>query len=327
MKKYNLHIVRSPLQLINILEAIETLSLKNNILVVIDRKNEANSVQIQAVLNAVDYKWEKVFTIKKSSNSNLLAYVKLIKEIRVYEFINIFIGDIDTISNVIIANLKHEKVFLVDDGTSTLKRHETLLKKPKFSLQGKIKLLRFKLFGLKAFKKYQVNFFTFFDLKQKLNEIIIKNEFKNLKKKFALSNEGSNKVYILGQPLYNKEISEDDFIIHLKKILDYYSDKELIYLKHRYETPTEKILTLLKGRATIYENKYPIELDFLLKKEYPKFITGFFSTGLYTLNMMYSEADIKAFYMNKTLFFDKDRAEVVDNYYNFFAENKIEIIR
>lgn len=327
MKKYNLHIARSPLQLINILEAIETMSLKNNILVIIDRKNQSNSSQIQAVLNAVDYEWEKIFTIKKSSKSNLFEYVKLIKEIKKLNYENILMGDIDTISNVVIANLKHDKVFLVDDGTSTLKRHEALLKNPKFSLQGKLKLLRFKLFGLKAFSKYQINFFTFFDLEQKSNELIIKNEFKNLKKKFHLSNNASNKVYILGQPLYNKEISEEDFILHLEKILDFYSDKEIVYLKHRYEKPTDKILEVLNDRATIYENKYPIELDFLLKKEYPKHITGFFSTALYTLNMMYNEADIKAFYMDKSLFFDEQRAEVVENYYEFFKTNGIEIIR
>jgi len=42
---------------------------------------------------------------------------------------------------------------------------------------------------------------------------------------------------------------------------------------------------------------------------------------------MYNEADIKAFYMDKSLFFDEQRAEVVENYYEFFKTNGIEIVK
>lgn len=328
MKTYNLHIARSPLQLINILEAIETLSLENNILVILDRKNQSNKDQLQEVLEKIDYNWEEIYHVEKKGNSNLLDYIKLIKKIKKLNYKYIFTGDIDSISNVIISNIKHEKVFLVDDGTSTLIRHEELLKDKKISFSSRLKQLRFNLFGLKAHKTYDINFFSFFDLKQKKNETIILNEFKNLKKRFKLSDNHQDTVYLLGQPIYNKEVSEDDFLTHLEKILKFYSDKKVVYLKHRYETPTEKIKKMLdKYNVDIVKNEYPIELEFLIKGEYPKNITGFFSTAIYTLSRMFSEADSKAFYIDKNLFFKSERGNVVDNYYDFFNQSGIEIIK
>lgn len=327
MTLYNLHIIRSPLQLLNILEAIESMELKNNVLLIIDRQSESNTAQIQEVLKAVDYKWTKQFHIKKTSKSNLLAYVKLLKELKTLNIDHMFMGDIDSISNAIIANVSPQKVFLVDDGTSTLKRHEALLIEKKLRFKDKLKLFRFNLFGLKGYKPYKINFFSFFDLVQKRDEIIVKNEFKSLKSKFKLSQNYSNKVYILGQPIYKKEISEEDFLIHLTKILESYSDKEMIYLKHRYETPTEEIKNLLALKnVTIEQNEYPIELEFLIRREYPMHITGFFSTAIYTLSRMFGEADAKAFYLEKELFFNKERSEVVDNYYDFFIQSGIKVI-
>ncbi|MEA2019081.1 MAG: hypothetical protein U9N59_11590 [Campylobacterota bacterium] len=328
MKTYNLHIARSPLQLINILEAIETLSLENNILLILDRKNQSNKEQLQEVLSKIDYEWEKVYHVEKTSNSNLMDYIKLVKEIKKLNYKYIFTGDIDSITNVIVANLKHEKVFLVDDGTSTLKRHEELLKDVKMTLSSKLKLFRFNLFGLKSYKKYSVNFFSFFDLKQKKDETIILNEFKNLKKKFKLTKNYDDTVYLLGQPIYNKEISEDDFLVHLNKILDFYKGKKIVYLKHRYEKPTQSIKELLKKNSIdIVQNEYPIELEFLIRGEYPTNITGFFSTAIYTLSRMFSEADSKAFYIDKDLFFKDERGDVVENYYEFFTKSGIEIIK
>lgn len=327
MKEYNLHIVRSPLQLINILEAIGSLSLENNILLILDRKNESNTKQIQEVLSIIDYKWAKVFHIEKKGKSNLFKYVKLIKEIKRLPFKNIFIGDIDSISNVIISNIDFQKVYLVDDGTSTLIRHGEYLKDKKPTFKEKSKLFRFNLFGLKSFKKYKINFFSFFDLKQKKDEEILKNEFNTISTQFKMENNFSEKVYFLGQPIYNKEIKETVFLNYLEKVLEYYSEKELVYLKHRYEEPTEKIKELLKKyNVVIEQNKYPIELEFLIRKEYPKYITGFFSTAIYTLSRMFKDSDVKAFYINKDEFFNEDRAEVVEDYYGFFRNSGISII-
>lgn len=328
MKLSNLHIVRSPLQLINVLEAIETLDLKNNILLILDRKHETNSNQIQEVLKVIDFSWDKIYHIKKTKKSSFLEYISLIKKIKKLNFENIFIGDVDSISNVIISNLKHQNVFLVDDGTSTLKRHEEFVEERRLSFKDKIRLLRFNLFGLRSFKQYKINFFSFFDLQQKKDEIIIKNEFKHLKKRFQLQNNYSDNVYILGQPLYNKEISEIDYIEGLKKIIAHYNGKSIIYLKHRYENITQNIQNLFDdNNVVIVINEYPIELDFLIKKQYPSYITGFFSTAIYTLSRMFPESESKAFYIDKDLFFDAQRSEVVENYYDFFVQSGIDVIK
>lgn len=154
------------------------------------------------------------------------------------------------------------------------------------------------------------------------------NEFKNLKKRFKLSDNHKDTVYLLGQPIYIKEISEDDFLTHLEKLLEFYKENKVVYLKHRYETPTEKIKVMLnRYNVSIEQNEYPIELEFLIRGEYPKHITGFFSTAIYTLSRMFSEADSKAFYIEKELFFKPERGDVVDNYYDFFAKSGIEIIK
>lgn len=327
MENYNLHIVRSPLQLINVVEAIKTMALKNNILIMIGRPSETNNRQIEDVLKVINYQWRKIYYVEKTSKSNFIAYVRLIKEIKKLSFENIFIGEIDTINTVIIANVNYKNVFLVDDGASTIKRHNELLKEKKVSFREKMKFLRFKLFGLKGYKPYKINFFSFFDLEQKSDEIIVKNDFKNLKNNFQFEKNYSNNVYILGQPLYNKQITEETYINGLCKIFDYYKDKDFIYLKHRYEKPTATILDFLEIRAKVVQNQYPIEFDFLLKQEYPKYITGFFSTALYTLDRMFSDAEIKAFYIEKELFFNQENGEVVNECYDFFEKNNICIVK
>jgi predicted Zn-dependent protease with MMP-like domain len=182
------------------------------------------------------------------------------------------------------------------------------------------------MFGLKAHKEYKLNFFTFFDITPKADETIVKNAFTNLKKQFNLSQSQSEKVYILGQPIYNKEIPEDVFIEHLEKILKQYHGKEIIYVKHRYENIPQKVAALLKERVEIYVNKYPIELDFLIKQEYPRYITGFFSTALYTLKQMFPESEVTLFHIDKKHFFKPERAEVVENYYTFFSDNGFKIV-
>lgn len=327
MLLYNLHIVKSPLQLINVVEAIDTFHLSNNILVIIDTQKSANNAQMQDVLHAIELHWHKVYHIQKSSGSTLFSYVKLIKELKHFSYDHIFFGGVNSTVNVMFANLTYKNIFLVDDGTATLKRYDILLHDKPRKFSDELRMLRYRFFGLKVYKPYRTNYFTFFNITSQRGEKIVKNEFIHLKKRFNLAFSQHEKVYILGQPIYNTEISEENFLSYLQKIFEYYSGKEIVYQLHRSEVLTPKIEEFLHTRASIQKNRYPVELDFLIKKEYPKHITGFFSTALYTLDMMFPQTEVNAFYISKETFLDKERADIVQNYYDFFINNGIKVIQ
>ena len=118
MKKNNLFILRSPLQIINAIEAIEQFKLKNNILVLIFNSLDTNTRQINELVSL--HKWEQIIRLEDRSKSKLFRYVKLVKELKKYSFNYLYFGNLGTIQKILIANLKQDNVYLLDDGTSTI---------------------------------------------------------------------------------------------------------------------------------------------------------------------------------------------------------------
>lgn len=291
----NLFILKSPLQIINAIEAIEHFNLKNNIFVFIYSDMIDNEKQMRQLVDIS--KVDKVIHIKKSFKSKLLKYVQLVKNLKKYEYENVFLGEIGKLHKVIIANVVKSKVFLLDDGTVTLRFYENVIK-PNIYNSYKFKEMRFLFFGLKIKVKDKINLFTYFDLKPVHGIEVVKNKLTYFKKNCLKDSKKSDDlIYFIGQPLDDINVIDvNTYKVVLEKLTTIYN-KKIIYIPHRYESKKlrDAILSINNPLLTIKNLNMPIEMFFIGKRIYPAHIISYCSTALTTLTLLYD--DIKVNYI------------------------------
>lgn len=302
-EKYNLFIVRSPLQFINAIEAKHHFKTQNNILCLIHNSSIVNSKQMNQLLMLTT--WDKIIEVNSNNQkNNLLKNVKFVKSLLKYQFNNIFTGHLGNINITLISSLVKEKIFLIDDGTATLALHKTILNPnhiKKITLNSLIREYRFKLFGLKSnIKNIKINYFTSFNIEAHANEEIIKNEFLFLKSKFIKKRDDKiDTIYLLGQNLVEiGAMKEEVYIGYLKKIIKYYKNKEIVYYPHRSEEITSAYEPLKNENFTIESSKQAIEIELLTKGINPSTIASFISSALFTLHQIFPNAIIDSFILN-----------------------------
>jgi len=115
---------------------------------------------------------------------------------------------------------------------------------------------------------------------------IQENHFKNLKSKIV-GFDKSNEVFFLGQPLTLKEVSEDDYLNFMSKILEKF--KRVKYIIHRYEP--KEILEKLKKIPGIELLKIEdcIEYYFVKERKLPRQVIGFSTSALLSLEKIFQD--------------------------------------
>ena len=301
---YNLYIVRSPLQLINAIEAKHHFQTKNNILYIIHSKSKVNSKHMYKILTMSP--WDEVIEINKENKKNkLLSNVQHIKSLKKRTFNYIFSGDIGNINTAFISSLKKREVYLLDDGTMTLISHERVSnpeKKEPWSINRFIKENRYKLFGLNCtLNKETINYFTIFDIKPYKDEKIIKNDFSFLKNSFLSRLEKDlNRVYFIGQNLIDAEVMDEEcYLRYIQHIIEYYKGKTIIYYPHRFETISKNFQLLAGENFIIKENEQPIEIELLTQDKYPMYIASFVSSALSSLKTIFQDSNIHSFVLKQ----------------------------
>jgi len=316
----NLFIIGTPLQLINAVEAINQFHLKNNILIVVHRSLEANKEQMEKIKDL--YKWDEIIDIEYSKHSSLLRYVELIKYLKNYIYKYIFISKLEVVPKAIIANVKKEKVFLLDDGGLTVTIYDKFIKTNKLNKYD-FKELRFLFFGLKIKIRDKINLFTYFDLSPVNGIEIVKNKLTFLNKNSKDIKKDANIIYFLGQPL-SSIMDDKTYRNSLESIIAKYK-KKVIYIPHRGETQ-DKIKYLSKLDTSMFSIQnigMPVELFFLDNKIYPYHIMSYYSTALTTLDLIFQDTIINYIKVPENsgnkIVFDK----TLRRYYGLFDEDKI----
>ncbi len=288
---HNIFIVKSPLQLMNAIEAKEHFQTTGNILVLMNA-NATNDKQMQTVLALS--KWDEIITYAPTNRSStLLAQVKLIRSLKKHRYHYLFTGDYGTFNQVLMANLNVDDYYLIDDGTKSIEIHKALIDPSKTALSKKLKLLRYTLFGLKSSIQKPINFFTCYNLTPIKDEQIISNDYNYLQSIFKPQPGGNEVIYLLGQNIDNKWMKQGKYIEYLKRVKSHYSDK-IIYMPHRHEIISDELKALFDEEFVLQYNDIPIEIYFLEKKIYPKHIVSFTSSALFNLEKIYAKAQIDA---------------------------------
>ncbi|MDD3442357.1 MAG: hypothetical protein PHW89_03755 [Sulfurimonas denitrificans] len=316
----NLFVLKSPLQIINALEAVAHFKLSNNIFVLIYTDSLVNENQMRELADSNSMPDIEFIHVKKEFKSKFLKYVQLIKEFKKDSYNHIFLGEIGKFHKVLLANIKKEKVFLLDDGTATIKFYNEVIKTNKYN-RYKFKEMRFLLFGLRVKIKDKINLFTYFDFEPIHGVEIVKNRLENLRK----NNQGQECkhneeiIYFIGEPLDQINVIDTDTYKDMIENLINMFKKKVIYIPHRYESKQlKKTVSSVDNKLFEIKNiNKPIETYFIEQKIYPKHIISCSSTALTTLGMMYEEAIVNIIKIPEN---DNNRA-YFDSFLREFYEN------
>ncbi len=320
---YNLFITRTPMQIVNAFEAAQYFSAAQNILVIIENNQDNNPQQIQKVIEIFNLNtvFDDIIKVENKGKSKFIQSIELIKLLNKNQYDTVYLGSYGGVGKLLLANLEYRQSYLIDDGTATLVAHKTIMRNLNKTNIG-FKELRALLFGLKIKIKRQIKFFTIFNLEQVENETIVKHTFENVKKRFSLLQKNNDTIYLLGQSLTDfKIVSKEKYLCYLQQIADKYSNQKIIYMPHRAEILHEELHHLENDNFTIMTNTMPIELYFLVNKIYPKHVISFFTSALYTLDVLFSKSKIESFYIDPS---DIDnRVEIVKVCQDFLESTSV----
>ena len=329
MKK-NLFIVASPVQLLNALEAKSKFKISNNTLVFIYNKpiNFKEKTQQEELLHQKD--WDEIIYYNKAiilKKNRFLEQVKLIKSLLKFEYDYIFSGEFGTIHHIMLANLRSNYMYLIDDGNATIFTYNKLKDSKYFSqikLSRKIRLYRYILVGLNYKIKQNINFFTTFNIQPLKHIGVVQHSFEHLKSNKLQNIKLSNDIYLLGQNLAEVNfMNKNIYLQYLQKIKNNYLGN-IIYVPHRSELVDEDYDFLKDTSFTIVKSKGPIEVTFLSDGIYPKTIISFISSSLFNLDKIFMNSEIHAIKIK-----DNDllsNKEMIQDCYNFFENTGVQII-
>ena len=300
-KLNNIFIVKSPLQIINSIEMILSFKLEKNILLVIYNDTDNTNIQMNKLINY--YKWQKIIYVNKSKlKSKYFEYIKLVRELKKYNYEHLVFSNFGSIHKLIIANIKAKSIYYIDDGLETVNNYTKILLPNKIN-KFNLRQARFWLFGLKTKIIGSIHLFTYFDLKPFRNSNIIKNNLINFQNKYLSTNKLDSNCYLLGQPLVTTNlIKTEDYFDYIDLIIKK-TKINIIYIPHRTEIISNKLKSFISNKFQIKNINMPIELYFLEKNIYPNSIVSFMTTAFFTLKKLYSKTNYRYIYIpsNKIL--------------------------
>ena len=330
MQKRNLFIVASPLQFLNAIEAKEAFKTNNNVLILMynTNLNATDANQKSTLLHQED--WDEIIQYDLGSvhkNKRFFYQVRLIKSLLKFQYDYIFSGSFGTMHQVILANLKPQHIYLIDDGNATIFTYEQVKDNKYFStlsFSRKARVLRFLLVNLKWKINQDINFFTSFNIQPLKNSKVVYHDFTYLKSNKLRECKNDNHIYLLGQNLADIGImSKNIYLNYIEKIMKH-NDEKIIYIPHRSEEIDDRYNYLISDSFKIEVSEGPIESVFIAKNIYPKIIISFVSSALYNLDRIFDKAEVYAIKINpEDLLIKKD---LVQKCYDFFDNTGVSVI-
>lgn len=323
-KLNNLFIVKTPLQIINSIEAIHSFNLQNNILVLVENKEKLN-LQMKDLSKLI--KWKEIIYFKTTNSfRDIQSSLTIIKKLNKIKFENIFFSRFGTIQRLLIANLKKNSVYYIDDGVETITIYNNTLIPNTINKLNFRQLSRFRylFFGLKINIQDNINLFTYFDLQPLKYSKVVSNKLEYFREIYMNKSVLDKKIYILGQPLVERKfISEELYLKYLKNIIEN-SIYDIVYIPHIGEKNDSAVYKINKNNFTVLNIDVPIELFFLKKSIVPMEIISFFTTAFFTLKFLYPKSEFKSIYIEDSLILKRNK--IVREQYKYIENFGITLI-
>lgn len=293
--KSNLFIARTPLQLFNCIEAKDRFHKNEQNILFYQYQREIDKNQMQSLL--IDTDWHKIISYPLKPLRRLLPQFFLF-------FINLkyknkiescYYGAYNSIISSLINKINPTKLILVDDGTKTLEIAR-LISEQNISKRSFIKKIRDKILSSNIDFIYNTSLFTIYDLEQfNIKNSVIKNDYREYKS-YLKSLPFKDIVYFIGTNLNEKMLKDSSsFEKYIQNILEFYKDKEFIYILHRYEN-IDYIASLAQKYNFNYV-KFDNILEVMISKEgfIPSEFATFGSSAIETLPLLYSKSHYRVF--------------------------------
>jgi hypothetical protein len=281
----------------------------------------------------IDLRW-----LGKSLSHQLNEYIKeskqLVKHIK-FDKLSTRFGSID---NLVLGNLfqgymqhlanrvKAKRIYLLDDGTDTLRVNEgRRSEKPGSSAVVRGSLLRkaknhlrrtYLDWDIKVINS--VTFFTSFDLDLDMRDCCVKNEYAYLRQRCKVTPVNGG-VYFLGEPLVEDGyLSQDIYLDALTKIVKFYAGKKFLYVPHWREAKAN-IKFIRAMNIDIKRFALPIEVQ-MATEHMPEELASFFSSALDNSRIIFgTNVKVTAFQIDRKCFLPG--CEFVEEVYEYFRSH------
>ncbi|MEQ0228529.1 hypothetical protein ABLV17_12170 [Klebsiella sp. CN_Kp091] len=317
--------IESPLQAFNLMEYVNNNDITVDLLV-INKKSAVSNLNYSQICYVLKYfKYREVISTDIESNRHNIAKIKeFAKSIPSLgsEPVSLIGGEYRSLIFWFIAGqYKKRKLFILDDGTATLR-----LNRRTRSFKH---LIRDKIYGfLGCVDNFvePINFISVYPIADKisLNDSVVThqyNYFRHLTNSF--SNE-ENTIYIIGVPLLEAGvITGDDIALTLSLIVDleskYKNDcKNLVYIPHRRERKDK--IDIIGRKVNVKYLEYPFELLPLVSGNNVKHIAGFYSSLFDNMVSIYAEQLVVDSYYVPSAVVTPDWIDFVKNLYNNYEK-------
>jgi hypothetical protein len=360
----NLFFIGTPLQLLNATEARHFFGFSDNHLIIaLDLHTWPKTGVFARLIQPCE--WESVHyitlynTSKKFSDRFIGKYFSIKLEncfYKYYQYLNKsrlhrIARSFPSVNNLILGNyhgdharhfphlVKHDRLYLVDDGTDVLyineerkKHHSIHAPQAACDRQSAWNRIRSNINESLKWNSRQadnITFFTAYNITVKNGDQVIKNEYNCIRKRIAPAlRQGS--CLFLGQCLVRDGyLGEAQYLSYLRSVRSYFKDSEVIYVPHPRESKSLVDHVHQHLGFTIRRLGLPIEWQLILDTERPAVLASFFCSALVTCAAIFRrEFKLKAFYLQP-----KDIQkwpEFVEGTYDYFSSQMaplIEVVR
>lgn len=246
-------------------------------------------------------------------NRKIVEYYRYLKQFQNRRRLNAVAKSVGKIDRLILGNylqaymrhfgnrVDYKELVLLDDGTDAVRVNELrcdrrVEAKPRGVAGLKARLHQL-LHDWDSRHANNIAFFSAYDLAHKNGDQLIKNGYAHLRKMIS-GTVHTDQVMLLGQCLIDDQwMSKDTYFEYLARIKQYYTEEELIYIKHPRESKSilDEIRTRLGFEIVSYD--LPIESQ-LVRGVVPKEMASFFCSAIENCRIIFgNNISITAFYI------------------------------
>ncbi|MDD2991792.1 MAG: hypothetical protein PHI64_22910 [Zoogloea sp.] len=327
----NLYICRSPLQLLNCIEACEKLGQTggDNILLCAWRA-ELDRQLMQRLLDLYP-RWSEVYFFSLYPTKNQIQpMLRILRRHR--HFSKIFVGDTTHLINIFLNKLWHfESIYLIDDGASTIRRSALIanrslhLLRKNGSPRSALSSLMQDALGLSPMFAYQAQFFTYYEIQHpELADKIVKNDL-NFSKSHIREKPRSQEVWFIGSDIRQVVLeNRDDYCDFLAQVHRKINLSKVVYIPHRKEP--DHYLAKISKRFDMEVRRLDniLELELIHADALPQAFASFTSSALDTIDIL-AKSPITVFRIPASAIHETARS-VYDDVYDAMARKGFDII-
>ncbi len=324
LKKINLFLVKSPLQLLNANEAKSYFETTNNWLIISYERSGSGAKQMEKIV--AKQVWDHVVIIKSFTIFQTFRHFWMIRMFKKskWHIEGIYFGDM-RMTNFLLypMNLSHENLFLLDDGAATIDMYSNYLLKGEFPKVGQfdlwIRTMILRFYGLSYINRISINIFTMFELSNSDQLEIVQNELVELRK-YQKSFETKHPVaIIIGAKFVEMKFYRlEQYIQMIESIVSKAPLESYLYFPHRGEKQSTLDAVASLPNIQIVQVDLPVELELIGSDMRVVSVSGFVSTALLTLSKLYPEAKVVAYR-------DEWLQQSYQNIYKVYASQGVDI--